>query len=63
MSKNWVNNNWKRWLIIAISLGLLIVHLIEPRIKFDATTIWLIAIAAFFLINPRWHTESCVKER
>lgn len=52
MSKNWVNNNWKRWLIIAISLGLLIVHLIEPRIQFDATTIWLIAIAAFFLIIP-----------
>jgi hypothetical protein len=52
MSKNRSNKSWKRWLIILICLGLLTVHLTGPRIQFDATSIWLIAIAAFFLVIP-----------
>jgi hypothetical protein len=52
MSRKWLHNNWKRWLIIIICLGLLIVRLLWPHIQFDAVTLWLVVIAAFFLIIP-----------
>jgi len=52
MWRKWLNNSWKRWLIIITCLGLVAARLIWPHIQFDAVTIWLIAIAAFFLIIP-----------
>ena len=52
MWRKWLHNNWKRWLIIITCLGLVTVRLIWPHIQFDAVTIWLIVIAAFFLIIP-----------
>ncbi len=52
MWRKWLHNNWKRWLIIITCLGLVAVRLIWPHIQFDAVTIWLIVIAAFFLIIP-----------
>jgi hypothetical protein len=52
MWRKWLHNNWKRWLIIITCLGLVTVRLIWPQIQFDAVTIWLIVIAAFFLIIP-----------
>ena len=52
MWSKWLNNNWKRWLIIITCLGLVAVRFIWPHIQFDAVTIWLVVIAAFFLINP-----------
>ncbi len=52
MWKIWLHNNWKRWLIIFTCLGLVTVRIIWPRIEFDAVTIWLIVIAAFFLVIP-----------
>src|SRR6266566_8320408 len=52
MSRKWLHNNRKRWLIIIICLGLLIARLLWPHIQFDAVTLWLVVIAAFFLIIP-----------
>jgi hypothetical protein len=52
MSRKWLHNNWKRWLIIIICLGLVIVRLLWPHIQLDAVTLWLVVIAAFFLIIP-----------
>ncbi len=52
MWRKWLNSNWKRWLIIVICLGLVAIRLIWPHIQFDAVTIWLVVIAAFFLIIP-----------
>ncbi len=52
MWRKWLNKNWKRSLIIVICLGLVVVRFIWPHIQFDTITIWLVAIAAFFLIIP-----------
>ncbi len=52
MSRKWLHSNWKRWLIIIVCLGLLTARLLWPHIQFDAITLWLVVIAAFFLIIP-----------
>src|SRR5260370_18234418 len=50
--KQWTKNNWKRSLIIVVCLVLVIVREVWPHLQFDATTLWLIGVAAAFLLIP-----------
>jgi hypothetical protein len=46
----------KRWIIIAVCLGLVILRMFMPALPIDAYTVWLVAIAALFFILPDLRT-------
>jgi hypothetical protein len=43
---------WKRWVIIVTCLGLAVARLIWPDVKIDASTVWLVGIAAIMYALP-----------
>lgn len=43
---------WKRWVIIAVCLGLIVARIIRPDMQVDVITIWLIVIAAILFVMP-----------
>lgn len=43
---------WKRWLMIVVCLGLVIVRLLRPDLKVDVITVWLLVIATLFFLLP-----------
>jgi hypothetical protein len=47
-----VKITWKRWIVIAVCLGLVVARIIVPSIPVDAYTVWLVAIAAVLFILP-----------
>ena len=47
-----LRSSWKRFLVIAIALALIVAHSIWSQLKFDTINIWLAAIAFAMLIMP-----------
>jgi hypothetical protein len=43
---------WKRWLILAVCLVLIVARFIWPDAKVDTTTIWLVVIAVLLFVLP-----------
>lgn len=52
MWKKWLKSNWRRWLVISISILFILDHQIWHKIQFDSITLWFIGIIAFFLMIP-----------
>ena len=52
MWKKWLRSNWRRLLIVVVSIAFILDRQIWHKIQFDAVTIWLVVSIAIFLLFP-----------